>query len=116
MSLPRALRSCLLCVTLASVGCMRGASAPSPPEDVAPPARVSDAPAPVPRPEPLAEPEPLTADVSPLPVPANVPASFADAGLIAPTTAPGVPDMGKVDLAALRDAVADPKPIPEAMV
>ncbi|MFY0576502.1 VIT domain-containing protein [Cystobacter fuscus] len=83
---------------------------------MAPPARVSDAPAPVPRPEPLAEPEPLTADVAPLPVPANVPASFADAGLIAPTTAPGVADTGKVDLAALRDAVADPKPIPEAMV
>ncbi len=60
-------------------------------------------------------PEPL-ADVPPLPVPANVPAAFVDAGLIAPTTAPGLPDTRKVDIAALRDAVADPKPIPEALV
>ncbi|PTL85963.1 VIT domain-containing protein [Vitiosangium sp. GDMCC 1.1324] len=94
---------------------MRGSTTPPATAEPVPPV-VSPEPAPAPEPAPEAAPEPVTADVSPLPVPANVPASFADAGLIAPTTAPGVPDMGAVDIAALRDAVADPKPIPEALV
>ncbi|WP_395805967.1 VIT domain-containing protein [Archangium minus] len=97
-------------MALAFVGCMRGATTPPIPEDTAPPAPLAQSPEPVP------EPEPVPADMPPLPVPANVPASFADAGLIAPTTAPGLPDTGTVDIAALRDAVADPKPIPEALV
>ncbi|QRO02559.1 DUF2135 domain-containing protein [Archangium violaceum] len=98
---------------------MRGTSAPPASADtsasVAPAA--SPEPAPVPEPPEDEAPQPeTTADVSPLPVPANVPAAFVDAGLIAPTTAPGLADKGKVDVAALRDAVADPKPIPEALV
>ncbi|MFL5352852.1 DUF2135 domain-containing protein [Archangium sp.] len=98
---------------------MRGATTPPTPEDTATPAPVAESPEPVvvePEPAPDTAPEPVTADASPLPVPANVPAAFADAGLVAPTTAPGLPDTGAVDLAALRDGVADPKPIPEALV
>ena len=116
MSYPRVLLSGLLWVALASVSCMRGATTPPTPVDTASPAPLAPSPRPVPEPEPVPEPGPVPADMSPLPVPANVPASFADAGLIAPTTAPGLPDTGAVDIAALRDAVADPKPIPEAQV
>ncbi|MFL5354250.1 VIT domain-containing protein [Archangium sp.] len=51
-------------------------------------------------------------DTPPVPEgPKADPALFARAGLTAPVTAPGVPDPGTVDLPALRDAVADPRPI-----
>jgi hypothetical protein len=45
--------------------------------------------------------------------PKGDPALFARAGLTAPTTAPGMPEPGTVDIPALRDAVADPQPITE---
>ncbi|HEX8825224.1 MAG TPA: VIT domain-containing protein, partial [Archangium sp.] len=43
--------------------------------------------------------------------PRGDPAPFTRAGLTAPTTAPGVPETGEVDLPELREAVADPQPI-----
>lgn len=58
------------------------------------------------------------ADVAP-PGPAApraAPAPFIQAGLAAPVTAAGQPDTGEVDLAALRDSVADPKVVSEAEV
>ncbi|RKG95892.1 DUF2135 domain-containing protein [Corallococcus sp. CA053C] len=45
--------------------------------------------------------------------PKVAPASFVQAGLVAPVTAPGQPDTGEVDLAALRDSVADPQVLSE---
>ncbi|RYZ43580.1 MAG: hypothetical protein EOO71_02805, partial [Myxococcaceae bacterium] len=41
------------------------------------------------------------------------PAPFVKAGLVAPVTAAGQPDTGEVDLAELRDAVADPRVLSE---
>ncbi|MBN8226533.1 DUF2135 domain-containing protein [Corallococcus macrosporus] len=46
---------------------------------------------------------------APVAAPANAPAPFVQAGLVAPVTAAGQPDTGEVDLAALRDSVADPR-------
>lgn len=43
----------------------------------------------------------------------EVPTAFAQAGLVAPVTAAGQPDTGEVDLAALRDSVADPQVLSE---
>ncbi|RKH33260.1 DUF2135 domain-containing protein [Corallococcus praedator] len=54
---------------------------------------------------------PKSASAPPAPGPA--PAPFAQAGLVAPVTAAGQPDTGEVDLAALRDSVADPKVLSE---
>ncbi|RKH33544.1 hypothetical protein D7X12_35910, partial [Corallococcus sicarius] len=44
------------------------------------------------------------------------PAAFVQAGLVAPVTALGQPDTGEVDLAALRDSVADPQVLSEEEV
>ncbi|WP_257454722.1 VIT domain-containing protein [Archangium lipolyticum] len=41
------------------------------------------------------------------------PSLFARAGLTAPTTVPGVPDPGTVNLSELREAMADPQPVTE---
>ncbi|NTX00911.1 hypothetical protein [Myxococcus sp. CA040A] len=41
------------------------------------------------------------------------PESFLKAGLAAPVTVAGVPDLGEVDVAELRDAVADPRTLSE---
>ncbi|RKH68133.1 hypothetical protein D7W81_13020, partial [Corallococcus aberystwythensis] len=43
----------------------------------------------------------------------ETPEPFIRAGLVAPVTAAGLPDTGEVDLAALRDSVADPKVLSE---
>ncbi|NRD60897.1 DUF2135 domain-containing protein [Corallococcus exiguus] len=48
--------------------------------------------------------------------PAETPAPFLQAGLVAPATVAGQPDTGEVDLAALRDSVADPKVLSEEEV
>ncbi|WP_223636031.1 DUF2135 domain-containing protein [Corallococcus sp. EGB] len=58
------------------------------------------------------------ADVPPPEVaaPSETPASFIQAGLVAPATVAGRPDTGEVDLATLRDSVADPKVLSEADV
>ncbi|MBZ4373826.1 VIT domain-containing protein [Corallococcus sp. AS-1-6] len=48
--------------------------------------------------------------------PSAPPAPFIQAGLVAPVTVAGQPDTGEVDLAALRDSVADPKVLSEAEV
>nr|WP_242544397.1 VIT domain-containing protein [Corallococcus sp. NCSPR001] len=48
--------------------------------------------------------------------PAETPAPFVQAGLVAPATVAGQPDTGEVDLAALRDSVADPKVLSEEEV
>src|SRR5690349_15928497 len=87
MSLPRVLLTGLLLATLALPGCKR-----SSPDD-----QKADEPARVQEPERPKEP----------------PAPFARAGLIAPMTAPGTADTGEVDLAELRDAVADPQALTE---
>jgi tetratricopeptide (TPR) repeat protein len=58
-------------------------------------------------------PSPPTPDV-----PAQTPLSpgFEKTGLVAPKTAPGQPDPGEVDLAELRDSVADPEVLSEAQI
>ncbi|NPC48647.1 DUF2135 domain-containing protein [Corallococcus sp. AB032C] len=60
------------------------------------------------------------ADVPPPPpkaaAPSETPAPFLQAGLVAPATLAGQPDTGEVDLAALRDSVADPKVLSEEEV
>ncbi|RKI00401.1 VIT domain-containing protein [Corallococcus sp. AB038B] len=59
------------------------------------------------------------ADVPPPPkaaAPSETPAPFIQAGLVAPATVAGQPDTGEVDLAALRDSVADPKVLSEQEV
>ncbi|NPC69184.1 DUF2135 domain-containing protein [Corallococcus exiguus] len=59
------------------------------------------------------------ADVPPPPkaaAPTETPAPFIQAGLVAPATVAGQPDTGEVDLAALRDSVADPKVLSEQEV
>ncbi|RKI50963.1 DUF2135 domain-containing protein [Corallococcus sp. AB004] len=48
--------------------------------------------------------------------PSETPAPFIQAGLVAPATIAGQPDTGEVDLAALRDSVADPKVLSEEEV
>ncbi|RKH47357.1 hypothetical protein D7V93_34050, partial [Corallococcus llansteffanensis] len=45
--------------------------------------------------------------------PKVAPAPFVQAGLVAPVTAAGLPDTGEVDLATLRDSVADPQVLSE---
>ncbi|WP_338864492.1 DUF2135 domain-containing protein [Myxococcus stipitatus] len=77
--LPAVLLMCLL-----STGCERGPAPPQPPPKSSP------------SPEPGA-PRAIT------------PEDFVKAGLKAPTSAPGVPDPGEVDLVALRDAMAQPQ-------
>ncbi|RKG69254.1 hypothetical protein D7V88_40245, partial [Corallococcus terminator] len=69
--------------------------------------RDSDAPSP----DPATPTAPNAAPVTP--IPSSAPAPFAKAGLAAPVTAAGQPDTGEVDLAALRDSVADPKVLSE---
>ncbi|RKI73632.1 DUF2135 domain-containing protein [Corallococcus sp. AB049A] len=58
------------------------------------------------------------ADTPPPKVAASIelPAPFLQAGLAAPVTVAGLPDTGEVDLAELRDSVADPKVLSEAEV
>ncbi|AFE06665.1 hypothetical protein COCOR_05942 [Corallococcus coralloides DSM 2259] len=58
------------------------------------------------------------ADVAPAKVAASTEntAPFIQAGLVAPATVAGQPDTGEVDLAALRDSVADPKVLSEEEV
>ncbi|QAT87194.1 hypothetical protein EJ065_5661 [Corallococcus coralloides] len=59
------------------------------------------------------------ADVVPPPkaaAPSETPAPFIQAGLVSPATVAGQPDTGEVDLAALRDSVADPKVLSEEEV
>lgn len=59
------------------------------------------------------------ADVAPPPkaaAPSETPAPFIQAGLVSPATVAGQPDTGEVDLAALRDSVADPKVLSEEEV
>ncbi|NOK20615.1 DUF2135 domain-containing protein [Corallococcus carmarthensis] len=53
---------------------------------------------------------------APAKAPVDAPAPFAKAGLVAPVTAAGQPDTGEVDLAALRDSVADPRVLSEEEV
>ncbi len=47
------------------------------------------------------------------PVAREAPPAFARAGLIAPTVVPGVQDTGEVDIATLRESVADPEVLTE---
>ena len=58
---------------------------------------------------------PATGPVSPA-APKVAPAPFVQAGLVAPVTALGQSDTGEVDLAALRDSVADPQVLSEEEV
>src|SRR5215217_2422746 len=51
--------------------------------------------------------------VAPAPKPQAPPESFLKAGLAAPVTAPGVTDPGEVNVAELRDGLADPRILSE---
>ncbi|NVJ23101.1 hypothetical protein HUW62_17920, partial [Myxococcus sp. AM011] len=51
--------------------------------------------------------------VAPAPKPQAPPESFLKAGLAAPVTAPGVIDPGEVNVADLRDGLADPRILSE---
>ncbi|MDY7231660.1 VIT domain-containing protein [Hyalangium rubrum] len=89
MHLARLSTALLLTGFLALGGCERGSSTPPPPpEATKPPTRL----------------DPKQAE------------RFAQAGIAAPTTAPGQPDTGEVDLAELRDSVADPQEVTEAQL
>ncbi|MBZ4416850.1 VIT domain-containing protein [Myxococcus sp. RHSTA-1-4] len=86
MHLPR-LSTALLLTCLAVAGCNRDSGSKSTP--------------------PTTPETPARASLSP---------EFEKAGLVAPKTAPGQPDPGEVDLAELRDSVADPVVLSEAQI
>jgi tetratricopeptide (TPR) repeat protein len=84
------LSAALLLMGFLAAGCDRGSPKPTPPpETVKPPAPTAS----------------KKADER-----------FVKAGVVAPATAPGRPDTGEVNLAELRDSVADPQEITEAQL
>jgi len=104
MSLPRAPLPGVLLAFLLLAGCQRE-TPPQAPPPVAFDKKTPDQAPVATTPPPATEPDPAPLLQAPREAP---PPAFAKAGLTAPATVSGTPEPGKVDVPALRDAVANP--------